>query len=99
MRKLFSIVAIAALVLAAGAGLSCGKIGGGGGGNDEVVLDLQDRVETLEADIEAIAVSLTELQDEYDEHLEEFHGEKPVERPPIVTGGGGGGKPPREKVK
>jgi hypothetical protein len=97
MRKLFSIVAIAALVLAAGAGLSCGKIGGGGGG-DEVILDLQDRVETLEADIEAIAVSLTELQDEYDEHLEEFHDKKPVERPPIRTGGGGGGtKPPTSK--
>ena len=76
-----------------------GKMGGGGG-SDEVILDLQDRVEVLEADIEAIAVSLTELQDEYDEHLEEFHDEKPVERPPIVTGGGGGGggvKPPTSK--
>lgn len=91
MKKLFPILAIAGLVLVAG--LACGKIGGGGG--SEAITDLQDRIETLEADVEAAAVTLTELQDEYDKHMEEFHGTKPPERKPIVTGGGL--KPPTSK--
>jgi hypothetical protein len=97
MRKLLTIMAIASLVLIAGLA-ACGKMGGGGGAGAEVVTDLQDRIETLEADVEAIAVSLTELQDEYDEHMEKYHGTKPPEREPIVVGGGAK-KPPREKVK
>ena len=96
MKKLFTILAIASLVLVAGL-VACGKMGGGAGA--EVVTDLQDRVETLEADVEAIAVSLTELQDEYDEHMEEIHGKKPPEREPIVVGGGARKPPPRERVK
>ncbi|MBA7609041.1 hypothetical protein ES703_16227 [subsurface metagenome] len=91
MKKLFAILAIAGLVMAAGTVLGCGKVGGG----SEVIVDLQDRVETLEADVEAVIVTLTELQDEYDEHMEEFHGKKPPERPPIRTGGGL--KPPTSK--
>lgn len=94
MKKLFAILAIAGLVMAAGTVLGCGKIGGGAA-TSEVIVDLQDRVETLEADVEAVAVTLTELQDEYDEHMEEFHGKKPPERPPIRTGGGL--KPPTSK--
>jgi hypothetical protein len=97
MKKLLTIVAIASLVFVAGL-VGCGKMGGGGGGGTEVITDLQDRTETLEADVEAIAVSLTELQDEYDAHLEKYHGQKPPEREPIHTGGGGGGrKPPTSK--
>jgi len=95
MKKLFAILAIAGLVIAAGTVLGCGKMGGGAGGS-EVITDLQDRIETLEADVEAVAVTLTELQDEYDEHMEEFHGTKPPERKPVVTGGGGR-KPPTSK--
>lgn len=94
MKKLFAILAIAGLVMAAGTVLGCGKVGGAA----EVITDLQDRVETLEADVEAIAVTLTELQDEYDEHMEEFHGTKPPERKPVVTGGGAQ-KPIKERVK
>lgn len=94
MKKLFAILAIAGLVMAAGTVLGCGKVGGAA----EVITDLQDRVETLEADVEAIAVTLTELQDEYDEHMEEFHGKKPAERKPVVTGGGAK-KPIKERVK
>jgi len=93
MKKLFAILAIAGLVLVAG--LSCGKIGGGAATSD-VIVDLQDRVETLEADVEAIAVTLTELQDEYDTHMEKQHGTKPAERKPVTTGGGGL-KPPTSK--
>ncbi len=96
MKKLFSILAIAGLVIAAGTVLGCGKIGGEG---SEVITDLQDRVETLEADVEAVSVTLTELQDEYDTHMEEFHGTKPPERKPVVTTGVAKPKPPREKVK
>lgn len=95
MKKLFPILAIAGLVLVAG--LSCAKMGGGAGGS-EAITDLQDRVETLEADVEAVAVTLTELQDEYDEHMEKHHGTKPAERKPVATGGVAK-KPPREKVK
>ena len=94
MKKLLTILAIASLVLVAGLA-ACGKIGGGAAAGAEVVTDLQDRVETLEADVEAIAVSLTELQDEYDEHMEEIHGKKPPEREPIRVGGGR--KPPTSK--
>jgi len=96
MKKLFAILAIAGVVIAAGAVLGCGKIGGEG---SEVITDLQDRVETLEADVEAVAVTLTELQDEYDEHMEEFHGTKPAERKPVVTTGGAAKPPPRERIK
>ncbi|MEA3310850.1 MAG: hypothetical protein U9Q76_01390 [candidate division WOR-3 bacterium] len=96
MKKLFAILAIAGVVIAAGAVLGCDKIGGV---DSEVITDLQDRVETLEADVEAVAVTLTELQDEYDEHMEEFHGTKPPERKPVVTTGGAVKKPPREKIK
>lgn len=98
MNKLFASMAILGLVLIAGLSLGCQKMGGPGGGDVEVITDLQDRVETLEADVEAIAVSLTELQDEYDKHMEEYHGTKPPERPPVRSGGGGGGvKPPTAK--
>jgi hypothetical protein len=98
MKKLLTILAIASLVLIAGLA-ACGKMGGGAAaGAAEEIMDLKDRVEVLEADIEAIAVSLTELQDEYDEHMEKQHGTKPAEREPIVVGGGAK-KPPREKIK
>jgi outer membrane murein-binding lipoprotein Lpp len=93
MKKLFVILAIAGVVIAAGAVLGCGKIGGV---DSEVITDLQDRVETLEADVEAVAVTLTELQDEYDEHMEKQHGTKPAERKPVVTTGGER-KPPTRK--
>ncbi|MEA3310842.1 MAG: hypothetical protein U9Q76_01350, partial [candidate division WOR-3 bacterium] len=84
------------VVIAAGAVLGCDKIGGV---DSEVITDLQDRIETLEADVEAVAVTLTELQEEYDEHMEKQHGTKPPERKPVTTGSGGRTKPTREKIK
>jgi hypothetical protein len=98
MKKLLAILAIAGLVIAAGTVLGCGKMGGGGAGA-EVITDLQDRIETLEADVEAVAVTLTELQDEYDEHMEKHHGTKPAERKPVTTTTGGAKKPIKERVK
>lgn len=102
MKKLLAILAVAGLVLAAGSGLACQKMGGGGDDEmKETIADLEDMIEMLEDDVEALSTSLTELQDEYDEHLEEFHGEKPAPRPPVTGGGGSGGgeKPPKERIK
>lgn len=102
MKKLFTIAAIAGLVLMTGFTLGCGKLGGGEKTDEtaEMIMDLQDRVSTLEGDVEALSTSLSDLQTEYDNHLEKYHGTKSELKPLPQTGGGGTGtKPPREKVK
>lgn len=95
MKKLVTLLVVAGLVAGAGAFLGCGEMEDGD--TAEMITDLQDRVETLEADVEAIAVSLTELQDEYDEHMEKHHGKAVPERTPVRPGGGEGVKPPKKK--
>jgi len=104
MKKLLTATALVGLVMIAGAFMGCGKIGGGGGADNdetmEMIMDLQDQIELLEDDVEALSTSLTELQDEYDEHIEEMHKEEPKPKTPIQpkSGGGGGGvKPPTTK--
>ena len=101
MKKLFTIAAMAGLVLMLGFTLGCGKLGGGDKTDEtaQTIMDLQDRVSTLEGDVEALSTSLSDLQTEYDDHLEKYHGTKSTLKPLPQTGGGGGTKPPRERVK
>lgn len=103
MRKLLTVAAMAAFVLLAGFALGCNKLGGGGA-SDDVIEELQDDIDDLAEDVEVLTEVLNELQADYDEHLEEFHGEEPEEKEPIKpkSGGsrpktGGGVKPPTTK--
>ncbi len=98
MKKLFTIAAMAGLVMLVGFTLGCGKLGGGGNTDEtaQTIADLQDRVSTLEGDVEALSTSLSDLQTEYDKHMEKYHGTTSNLKPLPKTGGGGL-KPPTSK--
>ncbi|MBN2380022.1 hypothetical protein JXM67_09505 [candidate division WOR-3 bacterium] len=93
MRKLFTVSVVAAFALFAGFGLlGCNKLGGGGA-SDDVIEELQESIDDLAEDVELLTEVLNELQADYDEHLEEFHGEEPEEKEPIKPKSGGGTAP------
>lgn len=100
MKKLFTLAAVAGLVIVAGFALGCDKLGGGGAKADEtaqMITDLEDRISTLEGDVEALSTSLSDLQTEYDEHMEKYHGTKVEPKPKPPVGGGGTVKPPTSR--
>jgi outer membrane murein-binding lipoprotein Lpp len=100
MKKLFTLAAVVGLVVVAGFALGCDKLGGGGAKSDETaqtIMDLEDRVSTLEGDVEALSTALSDLQTEYDNHMEKYHGTKVETKPLPQVGGGGHVKPPTSR--
>ncbi len=87
MKKLFAILAVAGLVLAAGSTLGCEMFSGGA--TKEKIEELEGKIENLEDDLNAYIEAHKWLQMEYYEHLEEYHGEEPPPPPPPTSSGGG----------
>ncbi|MBD3286697.1 hypothetical protein GF338_10215 [candidate division WOR-3 bacterium] len=93
MRKLLTIGLVAGFVILGGAVLGCGKLGGGGGGSDEVIEELEYKIGNLEEDVEVLTEVINELQTDFDDHMEEFHGEEVEEKEPVKPKSGGGSRP------